>query len=208
VAVLRVHQRQQATERYDWGAAWRNTGYVFTIETGESIHPDYVSRHFTRLVRHANQLKVGSQGRAVKDVQRALGIEPSGAYGKDTRQAVFEFERDQGDLTANGIVDPHTWYRLFPDQPLRPYPHPGYLPPIRLHDLRHLAATLAQVSEVASDASFGGSREHALPAVQRAALGQARSRDGLRTMPDLGCHHPVASGRTMMQPVRLQRMPA
>lgn len=55
---------------------------------------------------------------------------------------MFVFQRDHG-LKANGIVDPHTWYRLFPDQPLRTYPHPGYLPPIRLHDLRHLAATLA-----------------------------------------------------------------
>jgi hypothetical protein len=50
---------------------------------------------------------------------------------------------DDGCLTANGIVGPQTWYRLFPDQPLRSYPHPGYLPPRRLHDLRHLAATLA-----------------------------------------------------------------
>jgi len=33
--------------------------------------------------------------------------------------------------------------------------HEG-LPPIRLHDLRHGAATLAQMSGVASDASFGG----------------------------------------------------
>src|SRR5215470_9804826 len=41
-----------------------------------------------------------------------------------------------------------TWYRLFPDEPLRPYPHPGYLPPIRLHDLRHLAATLALTAGV------------------------------------------------------------
>jgi integrase len=148
VAVLREHQRQQAAERDAWGAAWTDTGYVFTIETGQPIHPDYVSRHFVRMVRHANQLKVGSKGRAVKDVQRALGIKPSGVYGTDTRRAVFEFQRDHGGLTANGIVDPQTWYRLFSDLPLRPYPHPGYLPPIRLHDLRHLAATLALTAGV------------------------------------------------------------
>ena len=55
---------------------------------------------------------------------------------------MWRFQEAQS-LTVNGIVDPHTWYRLFPDEPLRPYPHPGYLPPIRLHDLRHGAATLA-----------------------------------------------------------------
>jgi integrase len=82
------------------------------------------------------------------------------------------------------------------------------LPPIRLHDLRHGAATLAQVSGVATAASFSRSGERTLPAVQRAALGQAQSHDDPGTMRDLGRHHPVASGRAMMQPVRLQRMAA
>lgn len=47
------------------------------------------------------------------------------------------------------------------------------LPPIRLHDLRHFAATLAQVSGVASGASFGGLRNYCGPGVrgQRAAGG-------------------------------------
>jgi integrase len=82
------------------------------------------------------------------------------------------------------------------------------LPHARLHDLRHLHATTLQVSGVAAAASFSRSGERTLPAVQRAALGQARSHDDPGTMRDLGCHHPVASDRTMMQPVRLQRMPA
>ena len=67
---------------------------------------------------------------------------PSGSYDDGTRRAVWTYQRDHG-IKANGIVDPHSWYRLTPDQPLRSYPHPGYLPPIRLHDLRHCAATLA-----------------------------------------------------------------
>lgn len=41
---------------------------------------------------------------------------------------------------------------------------------IRLHDVRHTYATTSQGRGVASDASFGSPREHALPAVQRAAL--------------------------------------
>jgi integrase len=148
VAALRVHRRQQLAERLAWGAAWADTGYVFTVETGQPIHPDYVSRHFVRLVRHANELKIGSHGPAVEVVQRALGVESSGVYGQATRRAVFVFQRGHDGLIANGIVDPHTWYQLFPDQPLRPYSHPGYLPPIRLHDLRHLAATLALTAGV------------------------------------------------------------
>jgi integrase len=47
------------------------------------------------------------------------------------------------------------------------------LPPIRLHDLRHGAATLAEMSGVASGASFGGSRERRGPGLrgQRVAGG-------------------------------------
>jgi hypothetical protein len=77
-----------------------------------------------------------------------------------------------------------------------------------LHDLRHSAAYRMEMSGVASAASFGGSSERALPAVQPAALEQARSHGSPCTLRDLGCHLPLASSRTMMQPVRLQRIPA
>jgi integrase len=52
------------------------------------------------------------------------------------------------------------------------------LPEIDLHDVRHSYATAAR-SEVASGASFGRLCEHALPGMQRAALGQTRSNDSL-----------------------------
>jgi site-specific recombinase XerD len=76
------------------------------------------------------------------------------------------------------------------------------------HCLRHSAITFAQMSGVALGASFGRSGERARPAVQRAALEQARSHGSPCTLRDLGCHHPLASSRTMMQPVPLQQMPA
>ena len=79
---------------------------------------------------------------------------------------------------------------------------------IGIHQLRHAHASELKMSGVAAAASFGGSGERALPAVQRAALEQARSHGSTCTLRDLGCHHPLASSRTMMQPVRLQRIPA
>jgi hypothetical protein len=82
------------------------------------------------------------------------------------------------------------------------------LPRIHFHDLRHTGNTLTEVSGVASAASFGGFGERALPAVQRAALEQARSHGSSCTLHDLGYHHPLASSRTMMQRVRLQQVPA
>jgi integrase len=143
VEVLRVHRRQQVKDQLAWGPAWAGDGHVFTTEDGRPLHPDYVSRHFVRLVRRANTLRAGDRGEAVMDVQAALGLAVDGVFGVETRRAVAEFQREHELRTANGIVDPHTWFRLLPDEPLRPYPHPGYLPPIRLHDLRHGAATLA-----------------------------------------------------------------
>jgi integrase len=82
------------------------------------------------------------------------------------------------------------------------------LPSIHFHDLRHTGNNLTEMSGVAAAASFGGSGERTPPAVQRAALEQARSHGSPCTLRDLGCHHPLASSRTMMQPVRLQRTPA
>jgi integrase len=148
VRVLREHGERQAAEAAQWGEAWRDTGYVFTTEDGSPVHPDYVSRHFVALVRDANQLKLGNTGPAVSDVQVRLGVADTGTYDKATRLAVYRFQWTAGDVVVNGIVDAQTWYRLFPDHPWRDYQHPGYLPPIRLHDLRHLAATLALAAGV------------------------------------------------------------
>jgi site-specific recombinase XerD len=76
------------------------------------------------------------------------------------------------------------------------------------HTLRHSCAMSLQMGIVASEASFGIFCEHALPAAQHAALRRDRGNDSPRTIGDLGCQHPLASGRTMMQPVRLHRTPA
>jgi integrase len=78
---------------------------------------------------------------------------------------------------------------------------------ITLHDSRHTTLTLMEMSGVASAASFSSSCERRLPAEQRAALEQPRSHRSPYTLRDLGRHHPHASSRTMMQPVRLQRIP-
>ena len=50
---LRAHKARQAAERRAWGAAWVETGLVFTREDGSALHPEYVTRHFERLARDA-----------------------------------------------------------------------------------------------------------------------------------------------------------
>ena len=68
----------------------------------------------------------------------------------------------------------------------------GITASISPHKLRHFLFTWLKVSRIASGASFGRSREHALPAAQRAALRRARSGDGPSGMRDLRCHRLAA----------------
>ena len=74
------------------------------------------------------------------------------------------------------------------------------------HTLRHAFITAAQMGRIAFDASFGRSREHALPAAQRAAL---RCPDLPGAPPghdDLGLHGPPGSDATMMRLIPLRRV--
>lgn len=50
VAVLRSQRRHQLEEHLLWGAAWSDTGYVFTVEDGEPLHPERITVLFDRLV--------------------------------------------------------------------------------------------------------------------------------------------------------------
>ena len=74
----------------------------------------------------------------------------------------------------------------------------GITKPVGPHTLRHAFITAVKMSRIASDASFGRSREHALPAAQRVALRGARRAGLPRGCGDLGLHRPCASDATMM----------
>ncbi|MFJ4668973.1 tyrosine-type recombinase/integrase [Kitasatospora purpeofusca] len=51
---LTERRRRQLAQRLKAGAAWVETGLVWTQENGEGYHPDYVSRRFKRLVELAD----------------------------------------------------------------------------------------------------------------------------------------------------------
>ena len=72
------------------------------------------------------------------------------------------------------------------------------------HTLRHSAAMALEGRGVASDASFGSSREHALPATQRAALCALGLPGRRRGCGDLGLHGPPGSDATMMRLIQLR----
>jgi len=53
-AVLVSHRRHQLEERLAWGEAWTNTGYVFTAENGEPIHPERITVVFHEFIDEAS----------------------------------------------------------------------------------------------------------------------------------------------------------
>lgn len=53
VTVLRTHRKRQLEDRLAAGTGWTDTGYVFTNEVGEPLHPDHISNRFEALVRDA-----------------------------------------------------------------------------------------------------------------------------------------------------------
>lgn len=55
--------------------------------------------------------KIGSRGEMVKQIQKALHLLPDGIYGIMTRDAVAQFQIDNG-LKADGIVGPATLAKL------------------------------------------------------------------------------------------------
>ena len=57
-------------------------------------------------------LKLGSEGEDVKKLQTKLGVDPIGKFGPKTDAAVKAWQRSNG-LTADGIVGPATWNRMF-----------------------------------------------------------------------------------------------
>ena len=67
------------------------------------------------------------------------------------------------------------------------------------HMLRHTFVTTMQMGRIASAASFGRSREHALPAAQRAVLRWRQPAGRHGGCGDLGLHGPPVSDATTMQ---------
>jgi hypothetical protein len=53
-------------------------------------------------------LRVGARGPAVRELQRALGVEDDGAFGPGTERAVRDFQRSAG-LPVDGVVGHRTW---------------------------------------------------------------------------------------------------
>lgn len=56
-------------------------------------------------------IRLGSQGEAVRELQRALGLDPDGGFGKKTEAAVKAYQARSG-LEPDGVVGDKTWDSL------------------------------------------------------------------------------------------------
>ena len=95
-------------------------------------------------------LKVGSKGDEVKQLQTKLGLKADGDFGNVTAEAVKKWQAANG-LTADGIVGPGTWGKMFETST----PSPASSGPLKLDKLKgHIPdAVIAQIPDTA--AKFG-----------------------------------------------------
>ncbi len=101
VATLREHRTRQLTERMSWGPGWTDSGKVFIIENGRTLHPAKVTETFHRITRSAalppvrlHDLRHGAASIMLaadipmKEVQETLG-HSSIALTSDTYTSVY-----------------------------------------------------------------------------------------------------------------------
>jgi len=97
------------------------TPVIFLVSpaTSQTIAQVVVGRNISR-----PNLKIGSQGESVSELQAALKLlgfytgKVDGKYSNSTASAVSKFKQAAG-LKPDGIVDKNTWQKLFPGQQLQ-----------------------------------------------------------------------------------------
>jgi peptidoglycan hydrolase-like protein with peptidoglycan-binding domain len=110
----------------------------------------------------AADLKRGSEGPRVGQLQRMLGLTPDRVFGPATRRAVKRFQRRHG-LTADGIVGPATWRALRSARAGRSGSRGGARVRSRGSQVRLLQRSLG----VAADGVFGPATQRAVRRFQR-----------------------------------------
>ena len=121
VAVLRAHKGRQNSERLAWGPAWVESGLVFTRENGAPLHPEYVTRHFERLVgdaglppirlhdlRHGAATLALAGGADLKTVSEMLGHSTISITADTYASVLPEVARRAAEAAARLVPRSHT----------------------------------------------------------------------------------------------------
>ena len=121
VGMLRGHRRRQLEERLAWGAAWTDTGLVFTREDGIGLHPATVTDRFHAVrqsaglppirlhdLRHGAASLMLAAGVDLKVVSETLGHSTLGLTA-DTYTSVYtEVAAEAAERTAALVPRAHT----------------------------------------------------------------------------------------------------
>lgn len=62
VAILREHLRKQKEERLAFGPGWADSGYIFTTEDGNALHPERESKSFASAVKESKMPRLTIHG--------------------------------------------------------------------------------------------------------------------------------------------------
>jgi len=87
ITLLKEHKRWQAEQRMKLGTAWVNRDYIFTQWNGEPMHPDTLTKFFTKFVkknnfpdgltlhslRHTNATLLIASGTDIRTISNRLG---------------------------------------------------------------------------------------------------------------------------------------
>ena len=89
LAALKAHAARQADEQSDWQEAWVETGFVFTREDGQPLHPWHVSKAFRVHLKAAAlpQIPLHSLRHSYATLALSSGVNPrivSGRLGHST----------------------------------------------------------------------------------------------------------------------------
>ncbi|MFG1928760.1 tyrosine-type recombinase/integrase [Cryptosporangium sp. NPDC048952] len=121
IRMLRAHRSHRHTERVTVGAAWAETGYVFTRSGGQPLAPTYVTHRFADLVadsglppvrlhdlRHGAATLAHAAGADLKTIQDQLG-HASIAMTADTYTTVLpDAQFAAADATADLVLGTRT----------------------------------------------------------------------------------------------------
>ena len=114
VLALRRQATRQLDDHHKWGDAWQDTGYVFTIENGQPLHPERVTKLFREAIdqakvsrirfhdlRHTHATLGLEAGIPVKVISQRLG-HSSTRITQDVYQHVL---KEQQEAAATQIAD-------------------------------------------------------------------------------------------------------
>jgi len=112
-----------------WGGNWKSSpdmphfevakdwvapdGSTLTNSATKASNADKNTASSAAIVPYPGKpLKVGSKGKDVERIQRALGIKVDGVFGEKTKVTVKAYQKRKG-LVADGVVGEKSWNMLF-----------------------------------------------------------------------------------------------